>query len=410
MGRKIIRRGAKNVLGMKIPEASPKPIQAAEKPHKNRRRPVHIVASPESERLAARARTVRANRLSKQLEAGLLAKTQVEVPAAAVEVIEWKRPLEETVPVEAAPVVVGVAPTEVGVATKVPARLLRINVPTGIGDFSWIYSKLLAMKLPMDVVVAKGHPPRLVPIAELLPSVYSMSVGRVGYEIIDANKVGPKTSRQYLLDWPADVVIPISANRHLEQGNRIETWLPELPVDHHYKVEISPQHVAAAEALLPYKDFVCLFAANKKTCEAWSGWMAPQWCDFMQLFRRRIGDLPFVLIGAGWDIGLGGEIACEAERTGIPLTDLTGKTILGASFHIMKRSKYFIAFPSGMAVFGHVLKIPTTMFYPDCLQNMIGTFDSPEARETNRFYETPFCSPSSLVDWLINVYGIKNKI
>ena len=433
---KRARRVAKNIIGAKPPPAAPPATPLGKKV----RRPIHASTGSQAERLIRRAQTVRENRakkqqasllrrkeearvealavneeqllkveteaervaklaameaqtpaveledpMKKQLEAGLLAKTLVEAPVPIPDSTEW-------------------------VGESTPTRTIKINVPTGIGDFSWVYSKLLALNIPMEVIVARGHPPRLVPLAELLPGVCSMVVGDVGYEVIDKLKVDAKTTKRQLLDWPEGEVIPISANRHLEQGNRIETWLPELPVSHHYPINIPQRHVDTAEALLPKEDFVCIFAANKNTCEAWDGWMAPQWCEFMQSFRKRVGDLPFVLIGASWDIGLGSEIAHGAERAGVPLLDLTGRTVLGVSFHIVKRSKYFIAFPSGMAIYGHVLNHPTTMFYPDCLQGMIGTFDSPTARATNSFHETPFCTPSVLMDWLVDVYDIKNKI
>ena len=365
------------------PNNPPKP----ERPRKSRPRPVILSRTPEEKRLSDRAIAVRERKLKKQLEAGLSAKKQVDAPPVAPSGILWIRDS----------------------SGAMPDKTLRINVPTGIGDFSWIYSKLLTLDIPMDVVVAKGHPARLVPIGELLPSIRRMSMSSESYDRLDKIKISPMTSKKTLMEWPLNKEIPISANRHLEQGNRIESWLPELEMVHHYPIDIPQAHIETFKSLIPYSDYVCIFAANKKTCQAWDGWMAPQWCEFMKLYRHRIADLPFVIIGAPWDVGLASEIIEAAGAESIPVLDMTGRTVLGVSFQIIKSSKYFVSFPSGMGIFGHVMKHPTTMFYPNCLQLMIGTYDSPEARETNRFHETPFCSPTELIDWLISVYGIKNR-
>ena len=285
-----------------------------------------------------------------------------------------------------------------------------IQVPAGIGDFSWIYSKLVTLGEKLNVHVCKGGPARLAPIAELLPNILSIQYGNFGFGELSKRAIPPHTPKKYLFEQPIGAAIPMSINRHLEEGYRIEQWLPDVEVNHHYPTVIEDKYVALANSVHHYKDYICIFAANKNTCANWNGWMAPEWTEFMVTFRQEVADLPFVLIGANWDIQLGDEITKMAHSRRVPLVNIIGKTPLAASLHIVRQSKYFVSFPSGMGIMAHVLKQPCTMFYPKALEKMMGTYISPESRDLMRFHELQFCSPRKLVSWLVHNYKLKEKI
>ena len=55
--------------------------------------------------------------------------------------------------------------------------ILSFRVPSGIGDISWIYSKLASLNLPLRIEVAAGNPKRALPYLELLPMVQEAVYG-----------------------------------------------------------------------------------------------------------------------------------------------------------------------------------------------------------------------------------------
>jgi len=283
-------------------------------------------------------------------------------------------------------------------------------VPTGIGDFSWVYSKLASLEIPVTIEVCAGGPARLQPIAELLPRIERMYTGNIGYGELAVKQLPAETTRAQLMAWPAGAPIPLSCNTHLENGNRVETWLPDIPTYHHYPVLVSQQDIDQAKALVPFKDYVCIYASSKATCATWTGWMGPQWVEFMNLFRDKIAPMSFVLIGAQWDVDLGVEVQQCAAVAQIPFVNLVNLTRLGTALKIIKNSHYMVSFPSGMGIMSHVIRQPCTMFYPSPLVKMLRTFVSPESAALNRFHETIFCPPAELIQWLLDVYKIKEHL
>jgi len=287
---------------------------------------------------------------------------------------------------------------------------LIVQVPTGIGDFSWVYSKLVTLGCPLEIEVCAGGPPRLQPICDLLPAISKMYTGTIGYgELVRIQKPS-NFSLTEIINWPHGVPLPLSANNHIEKGQRIETWLPDMGICHHYEVFPSANDLKIAKTVHNFDKFVCIYASSKATSGTWNGWQGPQWVEFMQLFRAQVAPLPFVLIGAPWDVDLGLEIAACAAAASIPLVNLVAQTPLGASFTIIKDSVYFVSFPSGMGIMAHVLQHPTTMFYPEALRIMLGSYVSPTSDADNLFYETVFIPPAELLQWIIDVYKIKDKL
>lgn len=291
---------------------------------------------------------------------------------------------------------------------------MKILVPAGVGDYSWMHSKLSTLGVDLDVVIIDAGHPRLAPFLGMLPCVKSISSKKMSFRDLRKSAIPASTSRKALLSCGG--CISIEANTFLENGNRLEGWLPDMALDFHYKVNITNAHIAAAEAQVPTPltvpfPFLCIYAANISTCKNWGGWMGKEWAEFLQAFRGKIADIPIALVGAEWDRSLADDILDAAKKRGIQIVDLVGKLELGATFHIIRSSAYFVSFPSGLAVLANVMnRPPTTMFYPKVDERLMGTWADPETIKSGEFNECLFPAPAEQVKWLRDRYRLQEKL
>jgi hypothetical protein len=293
---------------------------------------------------------------------------------------------------------------------------VNVVVASGIGDFSWAWSKLCNLNCNYHVGIAQtGGPMRLAPFLELLPKVKSHSRVKMDFAQLKAHGVPANTSIDRLTvlrDTEGDVYT--EANSHIETGNRIESWLPEIPVDYHYDIHIKPEHAEDALKYCIPSPFVVLYTSQISTATTWKGWLPTQWVEFMTEFRKKIGDVYFVIVGAVWDVDMAAQITAlaAAKKSKIRVHNLVGQLHIGSTLHLMNLAKYTVAFPSGIAVLCDVICAPATMFWPKILPhiNMVGKFADPESIASHRFYEPFFCEPSGLVNWLRDVYKMKDHL
>src|SRR5215467_796658 len=118
-----------------------------------------------------------------------------------------------------------------------------VCVPSGIGDVSWAYSKLRnAGKLVYEV--ADGWPYRTVPFLELLPGVAKAEYGPFNYQDIVAFEqgtgIGHHPTWENVNNGRGLERVLLEPNRHLEEGKRLEDWLPDLPTTFHYEINTRP--------------------------------------------------------------------------------------------------------------------------------------------------------------------------
>lgn len=287
---------------------------------------------------------------------------------------------------------------------------LRVELPAGIGDFSWTWSKLSTLGVPIDIRISADNPPRTQPLVELLPGVDKADSKGMPYHDLRRVALSKHTRKEFLLEnVGSGLRLPLEANTHLDAGGRIEAWLPDVGVDHHYPINVPDGHVAAAEATFPTgRPYLAIFCASRPGILNWKAWAETQWIEFLQMFQRQVADWPVALLGAGWDTKFAGELEARARAAGVrTLVNLTDKLPLGGSLHLIRKARYFIGFPSGLSVLAHVMKCPATMFYPVSLNPMIGAWSTKEMTGSNTFHETLFCHPETLMRWLRDVYTFK---
>jgi len=293
--------------------------------------------------------------------------------------------------------------------------VLEIQVEPGIGDFSWIYSKLSNIGVPLKVVVPDAKPRRLGQFLELLPNVVDMEYkepkhvpGRFLTCAIGGEMYAEMSKAEFLEHCKEkDNLIWFSLNVFLEKSNRLETYLPDVPTNFHYDINISDQAIEEADNLLGgKKDYLLLYSSSYKGAAVWKGWNSADWANFINLYREAFGDIDVVLMGAEWDLDHG-----EAICNHVPnILNLVGKTKLDVAIEVIKRSSYFVAFPSGLPVLANVVKKPVWMFYPEHLSGLQYSWACPESIESKDYKASLWVPPQDVIKWLDEEYQMKDKL
>lgn len=237
-----------------------------------------------------------------------------------------------------------------------------IGVPSGIGDISWMYSKLMHIGEPLEIEVADGWPYRSVPFLELLPKVQRASYGEFQYTHILAMEtalgVNEKTTWYELAQKQCGKLL-IEANRHLEAGKRLEKWLPDLPCNFHYDMITTQEDSDKADKLLAglKKPIIGVSAASYRGSESWKTWGFHEWKAFLPWLTAETGG-DILLMGGFWD-----DLTSALAECGY--RDVVGRTTAGVMVELLKKLDGYLGFSSGLGILRTVLSKPVFMLWPD---------------------------------------------
>ena len=257
-----------------------------------------------------------------------------------------------------------------------------VCVPSGIGDVSWAYSKLVNVG-PLHYEVADGWPYRTVPFMELLPGVASAVYGQFNYQDIvvfeQAAKIGHHPTWAELNNGRGLERILLEPNRHLEEGKRLEDWLPDVPTSFHYEINARPVDVQRAADLLALyeRPWTGISAASYRGSEAWKTWGYAEWSRFLKMLSAEVGGT-IILMGGFWD-----DLTATLEADGYPCT--VGKTSVGAAIEVLRKLDFYVGFSSGLGVIRTVLDKNAFMLWPDHQVELSTSWAPPEMLEDQRY-------------------------
>lgn len=267
--------------------------------------------------------------------------------------------------------------------------MLTVVVPSGIGDVSWLYSKLKHVG-PMLWEVSDGWPHRTKPFLELLDGIPGVSYTDVQYhDIVAYSQVN--MPHKWSDVSPNGGRLLIECNSHLEQGKRLEDWLPDLPCDFHYDIRTSTQDEERASRLLEglTEPLWGISAASYRGSEAWKTWGVEDWSQFLDAFNSTFGGT-IILLGGFWD-------DLTATLADYGYKDLVGKTSIGCMVEVLKRLTGYIGFSSGMGVIMTVLNKPTFMMWPSHQCALSTSWAPPEMLEAGTYVAMPWVSPNDIL-------------
>lgn len=238
-----------------------------------------------------------------------------------------------------------------------------VGLPSGIGDCAWALFKLVHVKNEIDVIeIADGWPYRTREFVELCG--FEAKYAPFNYaDILMSQHVNKWETWGQVREARCKGVL-IAPNQHLEQGRRIEEWLPDLPTNFNLRLHTTEAHKQRAQELLREVRQQCgdlpllgVSCASYRGSDAWKTWRAEQWIDCLKRVMRL--DIQPVLIGGYWDDCT----ADVADALGLP--NLVGKTNIGVAVEIQKELDAYFGYSSGLGVIRVMQDLPCMMLWPD---------------------------------------------
>lgn len=282
---------------------------------------------------------------------------------------------------------------------------MKLIVPAGIGDWSWIWSKFYAVRDHIDSVrIVDGAPRRTkeyVQACGIKDVDYDTEITGGQYQMLLSYEAARGIDWKSYPTWKkiekleADPLL-IEANQHLEHGLRLEDWLPDLPTNFHYPLFVSDDDRQRARETTrraiegdrydsphPMKEgpVVGISCASYKGADAWETWGREQWVEFLKRVMA-LGWRP-LLVGGGWD-DLTYTVACDLD-----LPSTVGKTSVPQMIEQMAILDSYIGFSSGMNVIRTVLNKTAMALWPcnkRCDQKELSTsWAPPDMLESRRY-------------------------
>lgn len=258
--------------------------------------------------------------------------------------------------------------------------MIQFIGPAGIGDLSWLYSKLHDLGATKDIGLAysDGHPRRSQPLVRLLPNVKDL--GYTSWNNYPRRAISWDTDLASL----GDGEYYIQVNTGLEKGQRLETMFPNQRTEFHYPLNIPKESKSEAKKVLSSiqgSHKIGLYASAHYNEQIW---MLSEWKEFISMIRDEYPDAAFYLIGATWD-NLTYDLYKVLKEEKWNVCGLVGSQDLSVTLEVIKGLDYFFSYPSGLGIMADVLNTPNMMWiWKDIHPELVGTFSCPDNLATGR--------------------------
>ena len=281
-------------------------------------------------------------------------------------------------------------------------RVVQLCLPEGIGDVSWVYSKLWALKGIIDrevIIYCAGERLKRAQdfIDHMLPNVHwgGYLDDRVSNQVVGQCLPPDWPHTEGLDRFVKPFIQNISANFHLEMGRPLAEWIPLLPVNYHYPMNYRPAAVALAERLLRVvgERFVVLYCSNYQKDTLSQGWA--QWdIDGWEWFGKKLCetlDCGIVVVGAEYDRDKSSDLVTRLEAADKPVTAFINKPI-DSVVHALTKAAYCVSYESGIGVLANVVNCPclSLMSWP----HMAIGLSSQDPVQTHLGHYLPMPNPS----------------
>jgi hypothetical protein len=285
-------------------------------------------------------------------------------------------------------------------------HLRAIVVPSGIGEFQWLWTKfhniVHALGTPLAVFAVDGAPRRLHQFAELHPGIETF-----GYLGVEYTQIREFQKHHRLDTWrrigelfgPGQLCM-LACNPHLEAGKPLCDWLPDVPTAYRYPLVTNATHKEEADRVLvgssPKDLLIGISCASYRGASAWRTWTSPQWLDLMGRIQSEYPEAKFVLLGGSWDDVTSAvyrpesNLRFQVDYRGIPPV---GTTTFGGAVEILQRLDGYIGFSSGLGhVAAHNCDCPVFMLWPEHEQPLSTAWVDPILLANGRYVPSRWLS------------------
>lgn len=266
-------------------------------------------------------------------------------------------------------------------------REIIVNTVQGIGDIFWVYQKLAPYfdKLHLNILCTalnNNVQQRGMQFAKMLPKVESVTMSKVSSETYtrvasthvsieevlrtyDAFLDGELQSPNHDPELSALTIanehttINYAVNAPLEIGTRIEA------IDHGTMLEEFVD--LGLPKVVPKEDYLCLFVAGAKNDKLWT---PKTWVKLVDGMMTKLNLSNVVLIGAEWDVPVQSEIE-QLLETKYTVVNYVAEFDLRDSIDVIRRSKFFIGYQSGLSILADNYDVQQLMIYFEQLRPMM---------------------------------------
>ncbi len=256
---------------------------------------------------------------------------------------------------------------------------------TGIGDIAWSLMKIQAIRdvqapgEPIDVTLVGGQSNKIDSRAidfvrrfRFINSVDMKAYSLHAYGPL----VHPDGTYNYIEDgmyeFEGEKYCVLVPNRALEQGIRLEDWLPHYPIRwdifRDFQIEVI-ERIHAAEVHEHIGDF-CVFYPGPLAGNTVEGhnrgpiWKPEDWLDLGYQIHREFG-LHILVVGASYDQPYFDKYLAMSPRSSQSSywTSVIGKTNLGELWALTDRAKFVISYQAGVGIISTYRETPTAIFW-----------------------------------------------
>ena len=273
-------------------------------------------------------------------------------------------------------------------------------LPAGIGDNLWILSRIYSLPRILNkeiaIYLAQDHPRRGGAFIEMWPEGFEFAGYLDGYGSWDVlmHSIPSDWATHHelapLLAEPNKIKF-LNANIHLEQGRRIETYLPLLPpTNFHPTLNIQSDELEEGYRLADVKNPVSIYVSNRdkdKLKGGWSLWNEQDWVIFLRKFRE-LYDCTYIFMAAEYDRDkTEAVISLMKNDRCVACIDKP----LGVALSALSRCHYSFSYPSGIGILSSTLNVPGVMLLPTVLPGLESSWIDPVqvANETFKCFVNP---------------------
>lgn len=251
---------------------------------------------------------------------------------------------------------------------------LRVALPLGIGDCHWSCQKLRALGemegRPIHAFVNESPSHASVGYLELVPFVEKavcspLSVYDIWTEMSPSHRHEGWSTRAAARNWGSFDYIVV-ANGHLERGERIETFFPDVATDYTYELQISDADVQKVRKEWGRNRVLLYLSGRGPNWGFHRNWWTPQnWIEVIHLLNEE-GITP-LLVGAKTmdDLAYFDSVVTNAAIAGLEWQSAVGYTTIPQYCQLIRDAAVWIGLNSGGGIVSAMQGTPTVMFWSD---------------------------------------------
>ncbi len=241
--------------------------------------------------------------------------------------------------------------------------MIRVALSLGIGDNCWAATKFKAFRDcvqdDIEFCINKSPYHKTLPLLDMMPYSKKNTETDLAPRYLE-EFMKPYRSTRWSSLWGSEnwkgfdyVLIPLP---HLERGERIETWLPELETDFYWAKDLK----ITKQSTHPNRVLLYPSGHNANTGFHANWWKAKDWQQVINLLNQA-GIRP-VIVGSDSESDL--TYFKQANFQG-DFDDMVGKTSIEEYAALIKEAKIWVGLNSGGGILSAYLGTPTLMFWSD---------------------------------------------